>query len=120
MGAAERLLSRKRDFRVNEWPQSALNAVWNEKIIAQASQKLLEFCMQLAAKQVQDDPILDRIIICWLDRFDELKKSDLEMDAEKFADLGAKTGLGYNIAFQIHNKVQYQAQTIRTRETRKK
>lgn len=108
VGAAERLLLYQRNSRSSEeCLQSALDAVWNEKTVAKASEKLIEVLMQLAAEQTLEISILERIVMSWLNRFDDSKNPALELEAEKFTYLGAKTGLGYNIAFLVHQKVLY-------------
>ena len=73
--------------------------------MVKASGKLLELTILSAAEQKLETSILERIITNWLHQFEDPKDPALEPEAEKFSDLGAKTGLGYNIAFQIHQKV---------------
>ena len=61
--------------------------------------------MCVACKRRIEPVDLDRIIRNWLLQFDDPKNSDLDLDVEKFAGLGIETGLAYDIAFQIHQKV---------------
>ena len=61
--------------------------------------------MCVACKRRVDRVDLERIIRNWLNQFDDPKNSDLDLDVEKFSGLGAETGLAYDIAFQIHQKV---------------
>ncbi len=61
--------------------------------------------MCVACKRRVDPTELERIIRNWLSHFDDPKNSDLDLDVEKFAGLGLETGLAYDIAFQIHQKV---------------
>ena len=70
-----------------------------------AVRKFAEFAMCRACKQQLDPPILQRIIDNWLNLFKDPKDSDLDLDVEKFSSLGEKTGLVYQIAFQIYQKV---------------
>jgi hypothetical protein len=108
IGATERAMTRSQNFRSNpEFGKnlSTLEGLWSKKSSEKAAQKLSEFSMCVACKRRVDSTGLERIIRNWLSHFDDPKNSDLDLDVEKFAGLGLETGLAYDIAFQIHQKV---------------
>ena len=69
------------------------------------SPKEAELLLRLAAKQMLNKPVLERIIDDWLTQFDDPANPRLASEVAKFADLGAQTGLAYHIAFRAHLKV---------------
>ena len=111
VSAAERA-SRRREKLVGETPEqkqarlSSLESVWNPKTARKASEKLADFSMCVAAKRTLDQAVLERIIQNWLGHFSDPKDSDLDLDAEKFSELGIETGLAYEMATQILSKVK--------------
>ena len=110
MSATERAVERSKKFSSdsqepktsNSW---SIDSLWSSKTAVTAARKLAEFGMCRACTQKLDQSILERIIENWLNLFKDPKDSDLDLDVEKFASLGEKTGLVYQIAFQIYKKV---------------
>jgi hypothetical protein len=110
LSAAERAFVRSQKFssdtqepkKTSSW---SIDSLWNSKTAETAARKLAEFGMCRACTKKLDPPILERIIVNWLNLFKDPKDSDLDLDVEKFSSLGEKTGLVYQIAFQIYQKV---------------
>lgn len=115
MGTAERALARIRNLsddvkmECDDSVTSDLDGLWNKETSEACARKVCELAVYRAAKSRLDRGLLDRILGNWLELFSDPKDSDLDLDVEKFGDLGVETGLGYEIAFQIYQKVIFSA-----------
>ena len=115
MSTAERALARTRKLsgdvkmECDNSVTSSLDDLWSKETNEACARKVCELAVYRAAKSRLDHGLLDRILGNWLDLFSDPKDSDLDLDVEKFGDLGVETGLGYEIAFRIYQKVNFSA-----------
>ncbi len=111
MGTAERAIARSRrlsgdvKMECDDFGTSTLDGLWSKETSETCARKVCELAVYRAAKSRFESSMLDRILGNWLDLFSDPKDSDLDLDVEKFGDLGVETGLGYEIAFRIYQKV---------------